>query len=54
MSSPRIPPETTPLFPRRLPAWIASARAETAEDAAFLAGAALSALHLVLAQDSVA
>jgi hypothetical protein len=53
MLSPRILPENPPLSPRRLPAWIASARPETAEDAAFLAGAALSALQLVLAQPDV-
>ncbi len=53
MLSPRIPPENPSLFPRRLPAWIASARPETAEDAAFLAGAALSALQLALAQPGV-
>ncbi|WP_392336723.1 DUF1403 family protein [Loktanella salsilacus] len=53
MLPPRIPPENPPPFPRRLPAWIASARAETAEDAAFLAGAALSALQLVLTQADV-
>jgi hypothetical protein len=53
MLSPRIPPENPPSLPRRLPAWIASARAQTAEEAAFLAGAALSALQLVLAQPDV-
>ncbi|MFQ3251731.1 MAG: hypothetical protein ACI9U6_000005 [Loktanella salsilacus] len=53
MLSPRIPPENPPSLPRRLPAWIASARPETAEDAAFLAGAGLSALQLVLAQPGV-
>ncbi len=53
MLSPRIPPENPPLFPRRMPAWIASATADTFEDAAFLAGAALSALQVVLAQPGV-
>jgi hypothetical protein len=53
MLSSRIPPENPSLFPRRLPAWISSARPETAEDAAFLAGAALSTLQLVLAQPDV-
>lgn len=53
MLSSRTPSENPSLFPRRLPAWIASARPETAEDAAFLAGAALSALQLVLAQPGV-
>ncbi|MFU8866201.1 MAG: DUF1403 family protein [Rhodobacterales bacterium] len=32
----------------RMPSWITSARAETHEDVAFLSGAALSHLHLVL------
>ncbi|MFZ3584017.1 DUF1403 family protein [Loktanella sp. DJP18] len=53
MLSSRIPPENSPSFPRRLPAWISSARAETAEDAAFLTGAALSALQVVLVQPDV-
>jgi hypothetical protein len=53
MSSSLSPPQTTPLFPRRMPAWMASGRAETAEDAAFLAGAALSALQVVLMQPDV-
>ena len=32
----------------RMPAWVTSARAETLEDVAFLSGAALSHLHVVL------
>ena len=32
----------------RIPAWVTSARAETLEDAAFLSGATLNHLHLVL------
>ena len=39
-------PETLP----RMPAWVTSARAETLEDVAFLSGAALNHLHVVLAQ----
>lgn len=39
-------PETVP----RMPAWVTSARAETLEDVAFLSGAALNHLHVVLAQ----
>jgi hypothetical protein len=37
----------------RMPAWVTTARAETLEDVAFLSGAALTHLHLVLAQDNV-
>lgn len=37
----------------RMPAWVTSARAETLEDAAFLSGAALSHLYLVLGRDAV-
>ena len=37
----------------RMPAWVTSARAETLEDVAFLSGAALSHLHLVLSRDDV-
>ena len=37
----------------RMPAWVTSARAETLEDVAFLSGAALSHLHLVLASPNV-
>ncbi len=36
-----------------LPAWITSARVETLEDAAFLSGAALNHLHLVLDRSDV-
>ncbi|ASM74521.1 MULTISPECIES: DUF1403 family protein [Roseobacteraceae] len=41
--------DTLPL----MPPWISSGRAETLEDAAFLSGAALSVLHLVVTQDDV-
>lgn len=37
----------------RMPAWVTSARAETPEDVAFLSGAALSHLHLVVSHDDV-
>ncbi len=37
----------------RLPAWVTSGRAETPEDVAFLSGAALNHLHLVLGRDEV-
>lgn len=37
----------------RMPAWVTSGRAETPEDVAFLSGAALAHLHLVLARDEV-
>jgi hypothetical protein len=36
-----------------VPAWVTSARAETLEDVAFLSGAALSHLHLVLSRNDV-
>lgn len=36
----------------KLPSWVTSARAETLEDVAFLSGAALNHLHLVLADDA--
>lgn len=36
-----------------LPRWVTSGRAETPEDVAFLSGAALSHLHLVLSHDAV-
>ncbi len=42
-------PDTLP----RMPAWITSARAETLEDVAFLSGAALNHLHLVLGREEV-
>ena len=37
----------------RLPAWVTSARLETLEDVAFLSGAALAHLHLVLGRQEV-
>ena len=37
----------------RMPAWVTSGRPETPEDVAFLSGAALSHLHLVLRRDEV-
>lgn len=37
----------------RIPAWVTSARAETLEDVAFLSGAALSQLHVVLGRAEV-
>lgn len=37
----------------RLPSWVTSTRVETLEDVAFLSGAALSHLHLVLNEPSV-
>ncbi len=37
----------------RMPAWVTSARAETLEDVAFLSGAALNHLHLVLGHAEV-
>lgn len=37
----------------RMPSWVTSARAETLEDVAFLSGAALSHLHLVVGRDDV-
>ncbi len=37
----------------RMPAWVTSARAETLEDVAFLSGAALTHLHLVLGRVEV-
>ncbi|MEM1149093.1 MAG: DUF1403 family protein [Pseudomonadota bacterium] len=41
--------ETVP----RMPSWVTSGRAETPEDVAFLSGAALGHLHLVLSRDEV-
>ena len=41
-----IDPDTLP----RMPAWVTSARAETLEDVAFLSGAALNHLNLVLSR----
>ena len=40
-------------MPPRMPAWVTSARAETIEDVAFLSGAALSYLHVVLGREEV-
>jgi len=37
----------------RIPTWVTSARPETLEDVAFLSGAALAHLHLVLGRDEV-
>jgi len=37
----------------RMPSWVTSARPETPEDVAFLSGAALSHLHLVLSREDV-
>lgn len=37
----------------RMPAWVTSTRAETLEDVAFLSGAALNHLHLVLGREEV-
>jgi hypothetical protein len=37
----------------RMPAWVTSARAETLEDVAFLSGAALNHLYLVLGHEEV-
>lgn len=37
----------------RLPSWVTAAPAETIEDMAFLSGAALSHLHLLMARDDV-
>ena len=42
-------PDTLP----RMPAWVTSARGETLEDVAFLSGAALNHLHLVLGRAEV-
>ncbi|MFG6661329.1 DUF1403 family protein [Sulfitobacter sp. 915] len=37
----------------RMPSWVTSARAERIEDAAFMSGAALNHLHLLMARDDV-
>jgi len=42
-------PDTLP----RMPPWVTTARAETLEDVAFLSGAALATLHLVVGRDDV-
>jgi len=47
--NPITDPDTLP----RIPAWITAARPETAEDVAFLSGAALSHMHLVLGRADV-
>ena len=47
--SPIIDLETLP----RIPSWVTSARAETLEDVAFLTGAALAVLHLVVSRGEV-
>lgn len=51
------PTRTMPIFDPdmipRMPDWITAARAETFEDVAFLSGAALNHLHVVLKYDSV-
>lgn len=44
-----IDPDTLP----QMPSWVTSARAETAEDVAFLSGAALNHLHLLLGRAEV-
>lgn len=45
-------PDDTEVVPR-MPSWVTSARAETSEDVAFLSGAALSHLHIVLSRQDV-
>lgn len=42
-----------PISLPRMPSWVTSARAETLEDVAFLSGAALATLHLVVGRDDV-
>lgn len=42
-----------PLSIPPMPGWVTSARVETPEDVAFLSGAALNHLHLVLAREEV-
>ncbi len=37
----------------RMPSWVTGQRAETLEDVAFLSGAALAALHIVVGRDEV-
>lgn len=53
MKTEHIPQEANLNTLHRMPAWVTSAHAETLEDKAFLSGAALSHMHLVLAQDEV-
>ena len=45
--------DSDPLNLPQMPPWVTSARAETLEDVAFLSGAALNHLHLVLGCDPV-
>ena len=45
--------DSDPLNLPQMPPWVTSARAETLEDVAFLSGAALSHLHLVLGREAV-
>ena len=45
--------DSDPLSLPQMPPWVTSARAETLEDVAFLSGAALNHLHLVLGYDPV-
>lgn len=47
-----MPPDDAMTLPR-MPSWVTSARAEPPEDVAFLSGAALSHLHVVLEVDQV-
>ena len=42
-----------PISLPRMPVWVTSARAETLEDVAFLSGAALATLHLVIGRADV-
>lgn len=53
MNFARSVPSDTLLAMLRMPSWGASGRIDTLEDAAFFSGAALSHLHLMLAQDIV-
>jgi len=53
MAHTRDDPCKSPDMVPGLPAWITSARVETLEDAAFLSGAALNHLHLVLDRSDV-
>ncbi len=47
-----IPADTANTIPR-MPSWVTVGRAETPEDVAFLSGAALGLLHVVLGRDDV-
>ncbi|WP_146348372.1 DUF1403 family protein [Falsiphaeobacter marinintestinus] len=53
MTFTRLTPNDDAITLARMPSWVTSARAETPEDVAFLSGAALSNLHVVLAGDQV-